>query len=350
VRGWQLRFSLAQASPVDVMAGASADYNIWGGVQWLFGYDANDPRPSCFGGFAEAVDRGTAEPNDELKFATYTRDAATGLDYADQRYYANNFGRFMSPDRYRSKAGGLSPASWNRYAYAIGDPVSFYDPHGRDFCEPGLLGDPERGDGDDCCDDFDDPDCEEGGGGGGSPANLQCSFTGDNIFSPRWSTSPSAGFGFYLPDTFTFTASGGTGPYSWFEEQEVYTVGTVVNSAGNLLTINNFKTDKPLLYVNSPTNPTAPVSNPTGAVVSLYDAPGLPLNQGGFSFATASVFFYFYLYVSVSSGGQTVGCPPVLWSANVFALPVYLPQNASAQYGPLPLTWGGVSVTTPPTP
>ena len=33
-------------------------------------------------------DRGTVEPNDELKFATYTRDAATGLDYADQRYYA----------------------------------------------------------------------------------------------------------------------------------------------------------------------------------------------------------------------------------------------------------------------
>jgi RHS repeat-associated protein len=47
-------------------------------------------------------DRGTVEPNDELKFATYTRDAASGLDYADQRYYASNAGRFMSPDPYRT--------------------------------------------------------------------------------------------------------------------------------------------------------------------------------------------------------------------------------------------------------
>ncbi len=29
-----------------------------------------------------------ALPNDQVKFATYTRDSATGLDYADQRYYS----------------------------------------------------------------------------------------------------------------------------------------------------------------------------------------------------------------------------------------------------------------------
>jgi RHS repeat-associated protein len=76
-------------------------------------------------------DRGTVEPNDALKFATYTRDAATGLDYADQRYYANNFGRMMSPDPYMASGGQRSPASWNRYAYAAGEPVSFNDPTGR---------------------------------------------------------------------------------------------------------------------------------------------------------------------------------------------------------------------------
>ena len=37
-------------------------------------------------------------PNDQVKFATYTRDSGTGLDYADQRYYASTFGRFMTPD------------------------------------------------------------------------------------------------------------------------------------------------------------------------------------------------------------------------------------------------------------
>jgi RHS repeat-associated protein len=75
-------------------------------------------------------DRGTVEPNDSLKFATYTRDAATGLDYADQRYYASNFGRFMSPD-HRGGHGG-SPKSLNRYTYVQGDPVNFNDRRGLD--------------------------------------------------------------------------------------------------------------------------------------------------------------------------------------------------------------------------
>jgi RHS repeat-associated protein len=86
-------------------------------------------------------DRGTVEPNDALKFATYTRDAATGLDYADQRYYASNFGRMMSSDPYMASGGPRSPASWNRYTYAIGDPVNRMDPSGRYACDP------------------DDPDC-----------------------------------------------------------------------------------------------------------------------------------------------------------------------------------------------
>ena len=41
--------------------------------------------------------------NDQVKFATYTRDAATGNDYADQRYYGSTFGRFMSPDPYKDR-------------------------------------------------------------------------------------------------------------------------------------------------------------------------------------------------------------------------------------------------------
>ena len=75
-------------------------------------------------------DRGTVEPNDSLKFATYTRDAATGLDYADQRYYASNFGRFMSSDRYAASTGPGDPSSWNRYSYTRGDPVNRFDQGG----------------------------------------------------------------------------------------------------------------------------------------------------------------------------------------------------------------------------
>ena len=83
--------------------------------------------------------RGTV-PQDAVGFATYTNDSATGLEYADQRYYATNFGRFMSPDRYRAGHRKYSvrpgnPTSWNRYAYVLDDPINLADPRGRDDCD-----------------------------------------------------------------------------------------------------------------------------------------------------------------------------------------------------------------------
>jgi RHS repeat-associated protein len=121
-------------------------------------------------------DRGTMEPNDSLKFATYTRDAATGLDYADQRYYASNFGRMMSPDPYKASAGPKNPASWNRYSYTRGDPVNRFDPGGlrdqaagtnpvQDGCV--IPGGPPPYWGEDTC----TPAPEQGGGGGGGGAS-----------------------------------------------------------------------------------------------------------------------------------------------------------------------------------
>jgi len=38
-------------------------------------------------------ERGTVTENDTAKFGTYTRDAATGLDYAMNRYYQSTWGR-----------------------------------------------------------------------------------------------------------------------------------------------------------------------------------------------------------------------------------------------------------------
>jgi RHS repeat-associated protein len=79
----------------------------------------------------------TSTSNDRTKFATYTRDSYTGLDYADQRFYASTYGRFMTPDPYvagGAKKGSVSnpkdPGSWNRYAYTRGDPVNRFDPNG----------------------------------------------------------------------------------------------------------------------------------------------------------------------------------------------------------------------------
>lgn len=83
-------------------------------------------------------EKGTATANDALKFATYTRDAATGLDYADQRYYSSQFGRFMSADPYMASGGAGDPGSWNRYAYVGDDPSNYYDPAGLfKECPPG---------------------------------------------------------------------------------------------------------------------------------------------------------------------------------------------------------------------
>ena len=69
-------------------------------------------------------------PQDTFSFATYWRDSATSLDYANNRYYSNAYGRFMTPDPYANSGRLSDPQSWNRYAYTRGDPVNLYDPAG----------------------------------------------------------------------------------------------------------------------------------------------------------------------------------------------------------------------------
>jgi RHS repeat-associated protein len=73
----------------------------------------------------------TATADGREKFGTYFRDPAAngGLDYADQRYYSNASGRFLTADPSAGSGAG-DPGSWNRYAYVGGDPVNFKDPSG----------------------------------------------------------------------------------------------------------------------------------------------------------------------------------------------------------------------------
>jgi RHS repeat-associated protein len=78
--------------------------------------------------------KGTSNPQDSFNFATYWQDSATGLDYANNRYYSNAYGRFMTPDPYQASGGPSHPQSWNRYAYTRGDPVNRFDPSGADDC------------------------------------------------------------------------------------------------------------------------------------------------------------------------------------------------------------------------
>jgi len=108
-------------------------------------------------------------PDGTIKFATYLRDGP-GQDYAMNRYYSSNLGRFYTPD-----PGGINtadpkrPGSWNRYAYVNNDPVNRHDPTG--------LCDEDEDDFDDRCMDND------GSGGGGADLFAAASSAGTAVSS-----------------------------------------------------------------------------------------------------------------------------------------------------------------------
>jgi RHS repeat-associated protein len=83
--------------------------------------------------------KGTSNPQDTWNFATYWQDSWTGLDYANNRYYSNAYGRFMTPDPYTNSGRLTDPQSWNRYAYTRGDPVNRADPGGLQDCDPNTC-------------------------------------------------------------------------------------------------------------------------------------------------------------------------------------------------------------------
>lgn len=62
-------------------------------------------------------------------FTGHVTDAATGLTYAQQRYYDPVIGRFLSVDPIESDA--TTAWNFNRYNYAANNPYKFTDPDGR---------------------------------------------------------------------------------------------------------------------------------------------------------------------------------------------------------------------------
>lgn len=73
--------------------------------------------------------------SDPHKFTGKELDDETGLYYFNARYYDAHLGRFISVD----PVGGSNtdPQSWNRYAYALNNPVTVTDPSGQcaeDLC------------------------------------------------------------------------------------------------------------------------------------------------------------------------------------------------------------------------
>jgi RHS repeat-associated protein len=64
------------------------------------------------------------------KFTGKERDSESNLDNFGARYDSSTLGRFMSPDPMMASARVWVPQTWNRYAYALNNPLRFVDPDG----------------------------------------------------------------------------------------------------------------------------------------------------------------------------------------------------------------------------
>jgi RHS repeat-associated protein len=72
---------------------------------------------------------GTCVDISPMHFTGKERDSESGLDNFGARYNASTMGRFMTPDS-PSYSNHKNPQSWNLYAYALNNPVSFRDADG----------------------------------------------------------------------------------------------------------------------------------------------------------------------------------------------------------------------------
>ena len=267
----------------------------WGGPNGL-GYQAQFPYGQEY----------TTTANDREKYATYTRDSISGLDYAVNRYYWSQWGRFLSPDPYMANSSRphnpKDPGSWNLYAYTRDDPVNRVDISERDDCDPE---DP------DCCDpgDPDCPDpcgpvseatgakpyrlpnpfdyCDDPGDGGGAPSNDRCTLSVASSGAPR-DGQDVVGLSIYSPPTNQLGAyktaigwfeavqiqanlSGDTNGYDWTATQSVSDYGWVRLSRGQrAVKVNNYDPND---------GPAAFVTYAGTGTYDWLDTPGLPVSQ-----------------------------------------------------------------------
>ncbi len=75
-------------------------------------------------------DFGEGGSQEKHHFTGYERDTESGADYAVNRQYSPNVGRFHQTDPYGGSSSPVDPQSWNRYSYSDGDPVNGVDPLG----------------------------------------------------------------------------------------------------------------------------------------------------------------------------------------------------------------------------
>jgi RHS repeat-associated protein len=255
-------------------------------------------------------------PNDQVKFATYTRDSATGNDYADQRYYSSALGRFMTVDPHNGSRKRTIPASWNRYNYMLGDPINHRDPTGLDSleCFENCSDDP----GDDCWivgfDDNGDPEYECGDPGEPQqlqqppPPQLECSFTSYAI-GPGKFIPVNGVVTWVTPINLIFQATGGSGTYNFSESQ------TLVEIDAQNIQCSGQGCGSSYSLFSGPDKPATNLT-PGTATATYSDQPGLGI-QTTANFVAFSAKTLFTSVSVTSSDGQTANCGTVEWSSFV---------------------------------
>ena len=73
------------------------------------------------------------------RFTGQMRDAESGLDFFNARYFGPGLGRFVSPDPMNAGADVGNPQSWNGYLYGLGNPVVLVDPSGMQSNYSGIA-------------------------------------------------------------------------------------------------------------------------------------------------------------------------------------------------------------------
>jgi RHS repeat-associated protein len=252
--------------------------------------------------FGEEV---TGTAGDTYKFAELYRDADTGLDYAQHRYYSGSTGRFQSSDPLSAKTpnpcsfgrfsvlelnpNGLplgAPQTLNRFSYSGNDPVNYKDPSG-------LI---KRS-----VDPDDPPDNCGGGAGEPEPETdpLGCNFTGFTV-GPR--TTRGFLYGYYQNVDMVAIATGGNGSYSWSNVQLTSFDGTVTFSDHT----------RSVAEFPEPRDEFLP-QKPMGATLGFRDNPGIKFWPEPIAF---DFYFRATLTATVTSGdGQRASCS-ISWTVH----------------------------------
>ncbi len=119
---------------------ATNDSNALGGtVGWTYYFSDHLGTPRLISGVEGPVtekywpygeEYSANNTSQKLRFATMERDTESSHFYDHARSHDFNLGRFVSVDKHAGHPE--SPQTWNRYAYAGGNPVAYLDPDGKE--------------------------------------------------------------------------------------------------------------------------------------------------------------------------------------------------------------------------